>query len=62
MAQQQPVTPEQSFRSALQDVIKIADAFESTCGSIAELLQICQLALQNDGQLKLVMAEVANKK
>lgn len=60
-AQNQP-TAEQAFRSALADVIKIGDAFVDTCGSVAELLQICQLAIDNDGQLKLVMKTVTEKK
>lgn len=58
----QPQQAEQAFRSALQDVIKIGDAFEPTCNTVGELLQICQLALENDGQLRLVMEKATSKK
>lgn len=56
---EQKLTVEESFRKALEDVIEISSKLSSACESTAELVEVAQLALTNDGQLKLLLKEVA---
>jgi hypothetical protein len=57
--QQQPeVTPEESFRQALQDVIAIVRKLSPHCKNVNELVGMAELALENDGQLALLMNQV----
>ena len=52
----------ESFRDALVDVVRIGEELEPICGNVGELIQICQLALSNDGQLRLLMDRLTPKK
>lgn len=55
---EQKVTAEESFREALKDVVDVAEKLSSFCPSTADLVEMCQLALSNDGQLKLLISQV----
>ena len=50
-------SPEELFRDSLADVVKVAEDLEPICSNVGELIQVCSLALSNDGQLKLLMAD-----
>lgn len=52
-------TLEDSFRSSLQDVITIASKLTACCGTTEDLVNVCKLALENDSQLKMLIALVA---
>lgn len=59
------VTPEDieaSFRSSLQDVIEVAKRLSPHCESVDDLVELLELALTNDGQLRFVMGKVAKRK
>lgn len=49
------------FRSSLEDIIAISEKLASVCESIEDLVEICKLALTNDGQLKIIMNLVTKK-
>lgn len=51
-------TPEESFRSSLEDLVAIAGALAPCCDSVADLVGMIELALTNDGQLKTLMTLV----
>jgi hypothetical protein len=53
---------EDSFRGSLQDVVGICTKLAPVCTSVDELVGICQLAIDNDAQLKLLMREVLSKR
>ena len=53
---------EDGFRDSLKDVLVVADKLSLSCLSVEEMIGMVQLALENDGQLRLLMAMVAQKK
>lgn len=53
---------EDAFRSSLQDVLAITQKLSSFCSSVEELADMVALALENQGQLKMLMALVMQKK
>jgi hypothetical protein len=55
------MTPEESFRESLKDVIVVAQMLASHCQTIEELIGMAELALENDGQLRLLMTTVMKK-
>lgn len=57
----QPVkhTPEEGFRSSLDDTIVILESFGPECNDLNDLIGILKLALTNDSQLRLLMKKVA---
>lgn len=52
------VTPEQ-FRSSLEDVIVLLRALTPHAETVHDAIGMATLALENDGQLRLLMKEVA---
>jgi hypothetical protein len=50
----------ESFRESLRDVVVIAERLE--CRTVEELLGVCNLALDNDGQLHLLSRVVLDLK
>lgn len=56
---QQAITPEQSFRDSLGDVITIVRKLSPLCKDTDELIGLCSLAIDNDAQLRLLMGQVA---
>lgn len=53
------VSVEQSFRDDLESVIAVVNGLKKVCSSLEELQDMLTLALQNDGQLKLLIAAVS---
>lgn len=53
---------EDKFRSSLNDVVTIAQKLSIVCHSIEELVGICELALANDAQLRLLIATIQQKR
>lgn len=60
MAEQKAATD--SFRESLKDVVTIAEKLAPYCQTIDDLVSMANLALENDGQLKLLMSIVASKR
>ncbi len=52
------VEAETSFRNSLEDVITIAEGIKEHCISVQELIGVCKLALDNDGQLRMLMGQM----
>lgn len=48
-----------SFRSSLEDLITIADGLKKHCVTVEDLISVSRLALDSDGQLKILMDLVA---
>lgn len=53
---------EESFRESLEDVIAIAEKMGTHCKSTSDLTNMLKLALENDGQLSLILSIVQGKK
>lgn len=49
------------FRESLKDLAVIAQKLMPFCATIEEMLSIIQLAIENDGQLRLLMNLVTKK-
>lgn len=47
---------EEQFRSALHDVVTTARKLTSLCNTIDDLVGVCDLALTNDAQLRILFA------
>lgn len=62
VTEQAKQTAEESFRSSLEDVIAISEKLYPYCNSVQDLVGIAKLALENDGQLRLLMSSVLQKK
>jgi hypothetical protein len=60
--QEQKPNVEDSFRSSLQDVVTISEKLAPHCASVEEMTGMIKLALDNDGQLRLLMREFTSKK
>jgi hypothetical protein len=58
VADQQEVSPEDKFRDALKDVLVIAKRLAPHCRTTEELIGVLDHALQNDGQLRLLMTKI----
>ena len=50
---------QQRFREVLEDVVSVIENFSHVTTTPEELAGICKLALENDGQLKLLMSVIA---
>lgn len=50
----QTTTPEQSFRSSLEDVVVVLEKLSPFATSPEELAGMVRLALENEGQLRLL--------
>lgn len=55
MTEQKPTT-EEVFRGALEEVVDCAAKLAPYCASVEEMISVCKLALENDGQLRLLLA------
>ena len=53
---------EASFHSSIQDVMVIAQKLLPHCRTVEELIGMVGLALENEGQLRLLMSVVSQKK
>lgn len=51
---------EGSFRSSLEDVITVVDGLKSFCTTPDELAGLCRLALENDAQLRILLATLTD--
>lgn len=49
---------EEQFRSSLDDVLEISKKLSNICQTPAQMCEMIELALNNDGQLRLLMAVV----
>ena len=49
------LSDEDSFRIPIKDVIEFATKLSAICNSIEEMTQLCQLALTNDAQCRILM-------
>ncbi len=52
---------EEQFRESLRDVVLVGEKLASHCGSVDEFLGVCKLALDNDGQLRLLYSLMASQ-
>jgi hypothetical protein len=52
-------TVEDRFRSTLRDVVEVIKKLAPECGSVDDLVGMCELAMKNDGQLRLLLNMVA---
>jgi len=53
-------TPEDRFRETLQDVIVLAQVLKPFCRTAEELADMAEMALYNNGQLRLLMRLVSS--
>ena len=61
MAANQQVT-EDTFCESLKDAVAILVRLSPHCRTMEELMSVCELALENDGQLRLLLATLSMKK
>lgn len=54
-------TVESKFRSALIDALKLIESIGPICQNLDEVASIMRLAIENDGQLNLLMAALSKK-
>lgn len=54
-------TAEEGFRSCLEDLIPVVQKIGPYCKNIEELIDLCELALTSDAQLKILMSIVTKK-
>lgn len=54
-------TVENKFRSALSDALKLIESIGPICQNLDEVASIMRLAIDNDGQLNLLMAALSKK-
>lgn len=57
-----PEEVEAAFRSSLGDVAAIAEKLAPHCRTVEEMVGMIQLAIDNDGQLRLLMDTVTAPK
>lgn len=50
--------PIDTFRDALEAVVEIAQALHPDCDTVADLVGVVELAMANDGQLRILMGRV----
>ncbi len=56
------VSAEEGFREALDDVITLVTKLAPHLSDFASLVEICQLAKNNDAQLRFLMSLIASKR
>lgn len=52
---------EDGFRSSLRDVAAVAERLSPYCATVTEFVEMVQLALQNDGQLRFLMQKMKSR-
>ena len=50
------------FRESLKDVVAVAQKLNSHVSSVGQLIEVCDLATQHDGQLALLYSLLIEKK
>jgi ferredoxin-thioredoxin reductase catalytic subunit len=53
---------EVQFRSDLESVVSLVEGLSAYCEKTEQLADMCRLALENEGQLKLLMAAMKAKR
>lgn len=56
------ITVEDKFRSSLEDLLALAKKFLPVCERVEDLIGMVQLAIENEGQLKLLLKEYVRQK
>lgn len=56
------VEAEEKFRASLQDVVTVAQKLSGVCRTLEDLVGICELAMANDAQLRLLIATIQQKR
>lgn len=56
------LTPEESFRELLKDVVPVIEHMGLVCETLEDAVGMLKLALKNDGQLSILMNLMAEKK
>lgn len=46
---------EDAFRESLKDVVAVLSKLSAHCRTVEEIASMCQLATENDGQLRLLL-------
>lgn len=59
---EQKLTAEEQLRSSIEDVISLAKKLQPICTTTQEMIEVCELALTNDAQLKMLMREASQGK
>ena len=57
--QPEPVTPDEAARLILADTVKVLRGLAPVCRTLEELIQLCEVAQTNDGQLRLLRDRIA---
>lgn len=52
---------EELLRDSLKDVIAISEKLQPFCQSVEEMIGVASLALENDAQLRILMAQMTSK-
>lgn len=52
------ISPEESFRSSLRDLVVLCRALTPVAATVKDLLGMAELAIKNDGQLSLLFQMV----
>jgi hypothetical protein len=55
------LSPEESFRESLTDIVAIGEKLGQVCNSVDELVAMAKHGLENPGQLNLLMAVCRSK-
>lgn len=53
---------EEQFRDALKDLVTIGEKLAPWCRTTAELVDVAKLAVDNDGQLRMLLAMTTSGK
>ena len=54
-------TPEERFRDDLLNVVALTQKLAPMCKTVDDLIAVCSLGLDNEGQLRLLMMAAASK-
>jgi hypothetical protein len=56
------ISPEDRFKKILEDLLVVIQSVGRHCATVDELAGMASLALENDGQLRLLMQETLGSK
>ncbi len=62
MMEQKRIDEQDAFRNGLADVIATAERLAAVCQTLEEMISLCQLALTNDAQLRLLLEKIKQKR
>ena len=54
--------PSEAFRFGLEGVVEIAERLKPFCNTVEELVDMCKLALTNEGQFRLLVKTTTARK